>query len=295
MVSFPQFLSHDVPISVDRRLRSMTRGSKLVHRSLSMTSYKSSGLAATLTASATSTGRVRDARRTPDYVTLLTRNDPSQAHERIMCVHELKRYKLEDDHTGARTRLRLRNPSLDQIEIALTKMERQTGEQAQVAPYKFKHAKAIYVMCHIGMYFRVLRYVRKVSKPKPNEGQFGRVLLRYRSDIKDILNKDQTDFSTSFKRWWTRLRDYALQADEREEASADDESQSEENIEDAIYESDEDGACDSADVKDGLEAEADRGAIRRITNRRDLRRSAIPTLSWVQMRNHPQHLPSTRG
>lgn len=181
-------------------------------QSLSKTTHSSLSAAHTQkqsSASAANESRERDTHRTPDYVTLLTLNDPSKAHDRLMCIHELKRYS-PNMLTPARTTGAF-HPRPDEVHIIFQEMEDQTAEQAQIALYKFQRAKVVYVMCHAGKYFRVLKYRRKKERKRNGKKLFGRVTAPWRSEVNTIMNEEQTDFSIAFKRWWTIMKNAVIE------------------------------------------------------------------------------------
>ncbi|KAH9917509.1 uncharacterized protein B0H18DRAFT_1107254 [Fomitopsis serialis] len=196
----------DVPDITDRRTRSMAPVVGLGYESISGFSAASTQSAISTHASAATTGterRDRDRRRTPDYATLLTPNDPSKPWQRLLFIHELKPYGDRFQRPGEPTRLV--DPA--DLDMAFSDMRAQVSEQAQLALWTFKEHTFVYVMCHIGIHFMVIKYGRKKAHRGAPSGSA--VTALYKSKVYMLLNEEHTDFSIEFKRWWTTAKNSA--------------------------------------------------------------------------------------
>ena len=75
-----------------------------------------------------------------------------------MFVHELKRYKPSvTNPSGGKKSKSL----FYELDTSFLEMEGQTLEQAQFMLYNHQDLEEVYVMCHIGIHFRVLKYERR--------------------------------------------------------------------------------------------------------------------------------------
>ena len=181
----------------------MKRGEEVVHRSLAAVDSASARF--TNSTASVPARRARDPLRTPDYTTYLTPRDPRKAHQRLMFVHELKRYKNSVTNPGARSKPRSLQYELDST---FMDMESQTLDQAQFMLYNHQDLEEVYVMCHVGIHFRVLKYERHAT-PAYEVGQtvmHPTQIPTLRSKVFTVVNNRCTDFGRDFKRWWTTVK-----------------------------------------------------------------------------------------
>ncbi|KAH9841095.1 uncharacterized protein C8Q71DRAFT_854948 [Rhodofomes roseus] len=193
----------DAPEPTERQTRATSQAHGVVHGSLSSIS------ASTMTASSGPSvisnpqQRAKDRRRTPDYATLLSPHDPAKPHPRLLFVHELKRYEervFQEVQEGSK-----KSPYEVILESSFRDMEEQIAEQAELALWTFRDLRVVYVMCHVGVHFKVVRFGRKNSKSAGRRARGG-VTALYKSKVYMLLNEDCTDFSGDFKIWWTIVK-----------------------------------------------------------------------------------------
>ncbi|TFY59175.1 hypothetical protein EVJ58_g5941 [Rhodofomes roseus] len=199
--------AYDPAEPTDRKTRAMARDAPVAHEELEFPPNLSSMTiqsAADTSASAITAEQKRenDRRRTPDYATLLTPNLAAKAKPRLLFVHELKRW-ASDEPTTRKTR---QAKGQDALTLQFMRMETQTSEQAELALWTFNDLKEVHVMCHIGPYFRVIRYARPSPGPARKKDKNVVVVPLYKSKVSTILNKEWTDYSDDFKRWWTNVK-----------------------------------------------------------------------------------------
>lgn len=185
----------------DRKLRSEAQEGDVSLHSLpevSIESESASALLANASVNAAPVRRARDIYRTPDYTTFLHPNDPSRSDQRLLFVHELKRDV--EDLPRADTLQKF------ELEVAFDNMAKQTLEQAQLALYNHKYLQSVFIMCHVGGRIRLLKYDRDATPPFGAKVEQPETIPVYKSKVRLLLNKNCTDFSSDFKRWWTTVK-----------------------------------------------------------------------------------------
>lgn len=122
-------------------------------------------------------------------------------YDRPLFLHECKRdWQKMSDQGDAEPQ---------EISAVMDYMLEQILQQAQFAFHEYPEETHISIMCHVGVYFRVVGYSRdetpRYGQPFP-AGVTARSIPASIGRTWPILNAKKTDFNENFKRVWTKAK-----------------------------------------------------------------------------------------